>query len=130
MSRRATTAVALFLAPVLAVSTLATCMAAPATAPRMQMACCSHGHDHCPMHEADAGSAADCCHDGGVRHEQLNVAEQQPVATMSLALQPGAMLVPREAMPPLTTGRVRGPYADRSTSPPSPALSRSTVLLI
>ena len=128
MSRWATAIVALLLVPAMATSTLVGCLAAPATAPRAQMACCGEQLGHCPMHRAGAQTAADCCRHDNHRQRELTAAELQPlhapVAGFQQATLPLFVLVP-----PASDSRP-SVASYRSGSPPTIPASRSTVLLI
>lgn len=128
MSRWATAIVALLLVSAMASSTLLGCLAVPAAAPQMQMACCGEQPGHCPMHRAESQTAADCCRHDSHRQRELTTAEVQPLHAPVAALQPLATAVVVVLSPPPFDGYVR--VSHHSGSPPSAPSSLSTVLLI
>jgi hypothetical protein len=130
MSRWATMFVALLLASALGTSTLASCLAVPAFAPQAQMACCAHGHDKCPMHSSAGQSAADCCQHDSQRQQALTAAEQQPIQTSSVTFQQIGVVTPQTPISITPNSTISTWYSSRSTSPPTPRTTLSTVLLI
>jgi hypothetical protein len=127
MSRWATAAVVFLLVPLFGVSTLATCLAAPTSAPQVQMACCHHGHDACPMHPAHAQSAVDCCRASGQRQQTFSAAEPQASHVLVATVAP---VLPFARVPVMPAASVRVRHGEREAGPPAPPRSRSTVLLI
>jgi hypothetical protein len=130
MPRWATICVALLLSSALGTSTLASCLAVPAVAPRAQMACCANGHDNCPMHRSSGQSAADCCQHDSQRQQGLTAAEQQPAHMPVVTFQQVAAATPYTAIPVPPDSTTSAYYSGRSTSPPTPPKALSTVLLI
>jgi hypothetical protein len=74
-ARPLTVCLALALVASLATSALATCMADSSMSAQAQMACCSAGHDECPMR----GSAGDCCKIESQKQQPLAVAKAEPI---------------------------------------------------
>lgn len=113
-----------------ATSTLANCMALPAVVQPSEMACCSQGHDACPMHRMSGQSAADCCQHNTQRQQALTVAEQHRLHTFAVVFQALTAVFehPTHALRH-TPDRFGRDHAILG-SPPSPRPSLSTVLLI
>lgn len=130
MSRWATMFVAFLLASALGTSTVASCLAVPAVAPQAQMACCAHGHDKCPMHASPGQSASDCCQHDSQRQQALTAAELQPVHTSAVTFQQIAVVTPHTPISITPDSATSAGYSSRSSSPPTPRTTLSTVLLI
>ena len=122
--------VALLLTSALGTSTLASCLAVPAVAPQAQMACCANGHDKCPMHRSPGQSAADCCQHDSQRQQTLTAAEQQPIHTSVITFHQIAAVTPHAPISIARDSATSAGYSSRSSSPPTPPTTLSTVLLI
>ncbi len=72
-SRPLTFGFVLMLLASMATSVWANCIADMAMTPKAQMACCTNGHDKCPM----KGTAEDCCKTEAQKHEQASVATHE-----------------------------------------------------
>jgi hypothetical protein len=125
-ARPLTVCLALALVASLATSALATCMADPSMSAEAQMACCSAGHDECPMR----GSAGDCCKIESQTQQPVAVAKAEPIQSTVTAPALVAVVIVGSLDAIAPARAVRLPDIDPLRIPSTPHHFLASTLLI